>query len=290
MDEGWGVVRVVEEKIEFVAFFNTREDAEAAASEAGIDCQACWLTYKDTRSYSIPKVATSNPPLAGLVSAKRTSKRAILRRLPHCCEGSAGMELVPPAPSELENPLDPSGEPSSRPGGDDVYQHPDTNRRVGTRRKGSPAWHRVGQADRRQSHRAHILLPFHVFTTDTQMIEDTPAQYQVRMQEHAEKTLSAVGQAAQAAGVACETVIGRPQSKSDDQVPWRIEPYGFPSVNDLSLKGRAVVSPVDILRNEEAARALSAGRYIPSAPGELTLHAIESHPSRRVCPVNGPQA
>jgi nucleotide-binding universal stress UspA family protein len=50
------------------------------------------------------------------------------------------------------------------------------------------------------------LLPFHVFTTDTQMIEDTPAQYRVRMQEHAEKTLSAVGQAAQAAGVACETV------------------------------------------------------------------------------------
>ena len=72
--EGWGVVRVVEEKIEFVAFFNTREDAEAAASEAGIDCQACWLTYNNTRGYFIPKVATSNPPLAGLVSAKRTSQ------------------------------------------------------------------------------------------------------------------------------------------------------------------------------------------------------------------------
>ena len=53
--EGWGVVRVVDEKLEFVAFFDTREDAEAAAIEAGIDCQACWLTYKDTRSYSIPK-------------------------------------------------------------------------------------------------------------------------------------------------------------------------------------------------------------------------------------------
>ena len=51
-----------------------------------------------------------------------------------------------------------------------------------------------------------VLLPFHVFTTDTQMIEDTPAQYRVRMHEHAEKTLGAVGQAAQAAGVACETV------------------------------------------------------------------------------------
>ena len=51
-----------------------------------------------------------------------------------------------------------------------------------------------------------VLLPFHVFTTDTQMIEDTPAQYRVRMQEHAEKTLSAVGQAAQAAGVTCDLV------------------------------------------------------------------------------------
>ena len=38
------------------------------------------------------------------------------------------------------------------------------------------------------------------------MIEDTPDQYKVRMQKHAEKTLGAVAQAAQAAGVACETV------------------------------------------------------------------------------------
>src|ERR1700686_3738449 len=51
-----------------------------------------------------------------------------------------------------------------------------------------------------------VLLPFHVFTTDTQMIEDTPAQYKARMQKHAEKTLGAVAHAAQAAGVACEMV------------------------------------------------------------------------------------
>jgi nucleotide-binding universal stress UspA family protein len=52
-----------------------------------------------------------------------------------------------------------------------------------------------------------VLLPFHVFTTDTQMLEDTPAQYKARMQKHAEKTLGAVAaQAAQAAGVACEMV------------------------------------------------------------------------------------
>jgi hypothetical protein len=43
---GWGVVRQVHEKLEFVAFFNTREDAEAAAAEAGVDYQVCWLTYK----------------------------------------------------------------------------------------------------------------------------------------------------------------------------------------------------------------------------------------------------
>lgn len=51
-----------------------------------------------------------------------------------------------------------------------------------------------------------VLPPFHVFTTDTQMIEDTSAQHQARMREHAEKTLGAVARAAQAAGVACEIV------------------------------------------------------------------------------------
>jgi nucleotide-binding universal stress UspA family protein len=51
-----------------------------------------------------------------------------------------------------------------------------------------------------------VLPPFHVLTTDTQMLEDTPAQYKVRMQAHAEKTLGAVAQAAEAAGVPCEMV------------------------------------------------------------------------------------
>jgi nucleotide-binding universal stress UspA family protein len=51
-----------------------------------------------------------------------------------------------------------------------------------------------------------VLPPFHTFTTNTQMIEDTPAQYKARMQKHAEKTLSAVADAAQRVGVACETV------------------------------------------------------------------------------------
>ena len=35
-----------------------------------------------------------------------------------------------------------------------------------------------------------VLQPFHTFTTDTQMIEDTPAQYKTRMQQHAEEFLA----------------------------------------------------------------------------------------------------
>ena len=50
-----------------------------------------------------------------------------------------------------------------------------------------------------------VLPPFHTFTTDTQMIEDTPALYKARMTEHAVKILGAVVSAAQAAGVVCET-------------------------------------------------------------------------------------
>ena len=34
--ERWGVVRLVREKLKFVVFFDTQEDAEAAASEAGL--------------------------------------------------------------------------------------------------------------------------------------------------------------------------------------------------------------------------------------------------------------
>src|SRR5579871_4975143 len=51
-----------------------------------------------------------------------------------------------------------------------------------------------------------VLPPFHVFTADTQMLEDTPSQYQARMNKHAEKTLGAVLRAAEAAGVPCELV------------------------------------------------------------------------------------
>ena len=51
-----------------------------------------------------------------------------------------------------------------------------------------------------------VLAPFHVLTTDRQMLEDTSTSYQARIQEHAEKILGAVARAAQAEGVLCEMV------------------------------------------------------------------------------------
>jgi nucleotide-binding universal stress UspA family protein len=41
-----------------------------------------------------------------------------------------------------------------------------------------------------------VLPPFHTFTTDTQMIEDTPARYKVRIKEHADNTLAAASRVA----------------------------------------------------------------------------------------------
>jgi nucleotide-binding universal stress UspA family protein len=51
-----------------------------------------------------------------------------------------------------------------------------------------------------------VVLPFHVFTFDTQMIEDTPARYQTRSSNHAAKTLAGVADLAKTANVACDTL------------------------------------------------------------------------------------
>ena len=51
-----------------------------------------------------------------------------------------------------------------------------------------------------------VTAPFHIFTTDTQMIEDTPAQYKTRIAADAAKTLRAAIDAAGAAGVAFDSV------------------------------------------------------------------------------------
>lgn len=51
-----------------------------------------------------------------------------------------------------------------------------------------------------------VSRPFHMFTTDTQMIEDTPAQYKTRMQREAVATLGAAADAVKAAGVAFDAI------------------------------------------------------------------------------------
>ncbi len=51
-----------------------------------------------------------------------------------------------------------------------------------------------------------VSAPFHAFTFQTQMVEDTPAGYKKRTQERAARTLAAVANTAKATGVACETV------------------------------------------------------------------------------------
>jgi len=50
-----------------------------------------------------------------------------------------------------------------------------------------------------------VSVPFHILTTDPQMIEDTAPQYKRRMEEHAAKILKPVADAANAAGVPCTT-------------------------------------------------------------------------------------
>ena len=51
-----------------------------------------------------------------------------------------------------------------------------------------------------------VSLPFHVFTLDPLVVEDTADLYKKRMQENATKLLATVASAAKGAGVACETV------------------------------------------------------------------------------------
>jgi nucleotide-binding universal stress UspA family protein len=51
-----------------------------------------------------------------------------------------------------------------------------------------------------------VSTPFHVFTLDPQVVEDTEAQYIQRMRESRAKMLSAIANTAKASGVVCETV------------------------------------------------------------------------------------
>jgi nucleotide-binding universal stress UspA family protein len=51
-----------------------------------------------------------------------------------------------------------------------------------------------------------VTLPFHVFTLDPQIVEETAEQYKKRIQRRAQSTLTVIAAKAKAAGVPCDTV------------------------------------------------------------------------------------
>lgn len=51
----------------------------------------------------------------------------------------------------------------------------------------------------------HVILPFHVFTFQTEMLEDTKEQYEKDSKAHAERSLDVIKRTAEEAGVWCDT-------------------------------------------------------------------------------------
>lgn len=51
-----------------------------------------------------------------------------------------------------------------------------------------------------------VTTPYHIFTLETKMVEDTPAEYAQEVKEHASKLLASAADTAKAAGVDCNTV------------------------------------------------------------------------------------
>ena len=51
----------------------------------------------------------------------------------------------------------------------------------------------------------HVILPFHVFTAQTEMLEDTKEQYERASKVQAEQFLGVIKKAAEKAGVRCDT-------------------------------------------------------------------------------------
>jgi nucleotide-binding universal stress UspA family protein len=51
----------------------------------------------------------------------------------------------------------------------------------------------------------HVILPFHVFSLQTEMLEDTKEQYERQSKVQAEQFLSVIKKAAEKAGVSCDT-------------------------------------------------------------------------------------
>jgi len=52
-----------------------------------------------------------------------------------------------------------------------------------------------------------VFPPFHTFSMQPEIVEDTPEQYRKHLEAQSAKALSAVTQAATAAGVPCETIV-----------------------------------------------------------------------------------
>jgi nucleotide-binding universal stress UspA family protein len=53
----------------------------------------------------------------------------------------------------------------------------------------------------------HVLLPFHVFTFQTEMLEDTKEQFERDAKAHAERFLDVITKAAEAAGVSLRPIM-----------------------------------------------------------------------------------
>ncbi|MGA2021921.1 MAG: universal stress protein [Candidatus Sulfotelmatobacter sp.] len=51
-----------------------------------------------------------------------------------------------------------------------------------------------------------VTTPYHIFTTETKMVENTPAEYTKAAQADAANLLASAGETVKAAGVACDTV------------------------------------------------------------------------------------
>ena len=51
-----------------------------------------------------------------------------------------------------------------------------------------------------------VTTPYHIFTLETKMVEDTPDEYAKHVQADAAKLLASAANAAKAAGVPCDTV------------------------------------------------------------------------------------
>jgi nucleotide-binding universal stress UspA family protein len=50
----------------------------------------------------------------------------------------------------------------------------------------------------------HVILPFHIFTLQTEMLEDTKEQYERQSKVQAEQFLGVIKKAAEKAGVSCD--------------------------------------------------------------------------------------